>query len=528
MQKLLLKYRLKSFFGAFNKIENRGRSILLLVSAIFILVFISGFFYQIYAFAVSNPEQGEAILRSFASLALHGIFVFLSFYGLSFAIFGVFFSRDLRLLLSLPIKSFDVFIFKMIESIFLSSRFAFLVFIPLIIVMGAYYSVSPLFYPLGIIVTLLLSAIPGMLGITAASFFARRISRGNLKNILAVIGSLLGIGIWTGINLIRPGIPSGGLIGNPRIFESLDETLMPTLDYLPSGWAARSLSAAAAGDWGTGILFLAILTITAGILGFLAYKSTAHYYSGGVVEESPEASISGSFGFLTGVSPLLAHMKRDLIIMFREFNALVQSLIMFIFLILFPFVVGRSPDSKGLFNVSSPIGSIFIILLGYQIGMRMIPIERLGFWINMTTPGGLRLAVLGKTIVGLLFVTILAISAGTIHLMAGAPGGVGYILMLIGFSWAGMAIGLPLGLFFGDFNWDNPNRMIKSGGIIRYVILLTILIGLLGVVAGILGAGTFSSINSGLIIVFFSLVLLAASLAISTNKLTNFEWRPEV
>jgi len=99
--------------------------------------------------------------------------------------------------------------------------------------------------------------------------------------------------------------------------------------------------------------------------------------------------------------------------------------------------------------------------------------------------------------------------------------------MTIGFAWAGLALGLPLGVFFANFNWEHPRRMLKGGGAFLYALILMItsmgLYGLLYVVSRYLA----EFLNPTLFIFLVAIGFLAISLAISVLKLANMEWNPE-
>ncbi len=204
-----------------------------------------------------------------------------------------------------------------------------------------------------------------------------------------------------------------------------------------------------------------------------------------------------------------------------------QSLIMLVFLLLYPYVTGKD-ELAGLTKLSlSPVTALFAAFFGGQIGSRLIPMERLGFWQNMSTPNGRNLTILSKTIIGLIFVTVFSALVGIIHFVTGRITDPIVILFMIGFAWVGLSMGLPLGIFFANFSWEHPRRMLKGGGAFLYALLMMFSgFGLYGLVYLV------SRFLSGFIspIIFMLLVscgFLAISLAISLLKLANMEWNPE-
>ena len=167
---------------------------------------------------------------------------------------------------------------------------------------------------------------------------------------------------------------------------------------------------------------------------------------------------------------------------------------------------------------------IFAVFFGGQLSSRLIPLEKLGFWWNLVTPQGIRLALLGKVMIGIIFTTALVALVGAVHLATGRAQSVTYLLFLVGFSWSGFAVGLPLGAYYADFNWDNPRRMLRAGGGFLYALVATIT-GLLMYGFAVLTAKLLPGIiDPALIILLLSAALLALSVAVTSIKTANLEW----
>ncbi|MEE8417697.1 MAG: putative ABC exporter domain-containing protein [candidate division Zixibacteria bacterium] len=522
----LFKYRLKMLFSVLKGGGKPGRAVLFLIAFLVLALSLAAFSFGIYENIRANPGTGGQLLEQLISLMFHGIFALLCFTGLSLAVFTVFFGKDLELLLSLPIKPSAIFIYKITEALVLNVRFSFLFLIPLLAMLGIYYNSSIFYYIVAIVITVSLASIPGSLGIVLASFISRKTSKGRLKAVIGITGSLLGLGVWAGFHAITGLMPSQS---SPRGIEFISNGGLissPIFSYLPSGWASGAAMSAAAGSWIESLEFVLMLIACSAVLGYLAFKATARHYAGGIVGESAQPSTVAMVNMRIGQSPFIAHVKRDILLLLREPNVMMQSIVMLLFLLLFPFITSGD-EWQDIVSISiSPIGAIFAVFFGGQISSRLIPLERLGFWWNLVTPQGARLALLGKVLTGMIFTTVLVVLVGIVHLIAGRVIGVTYILFLIGFSWSGFAVGLPLGIHYANFKWDNPKRMLRTGGGFLYV-LATIITGLVLYGIVVLAARFLPHmINPAFLALMISIGLLTVSVAATATKIANLEWMP--
>jgi hypothetical protein len=273
---------------------------------------------------------------------------------------------------------------------------------------------------------------------------------------------------------------------------------------------------------------MAILLFISALSTYFAFLMTSRYYAGGISEEvGRPLSATAMMNFQPGGSPLMAHIKRDVILLAREPGVILQSVIMLLFLVLYPFIAGKDSLEKLTSLPLSPLGAMFATFYGGQVGSRMIPLERLGFWQNLTMPNGRNLTLLSKVIVGLLIVTLFIGIVAAIQLATGKLNDAQALFLMIAFSWSGFAIGMPLGIFFGNFNWEHPRRMLNGSGGFIYAFAIVVCFLLLYGVAAILARFAPGPISSGLP-VLISLGFLAISLILSSLRLANMEWTPEV
>jgi ABC-2 type transport system permease protein len=525
---LLFKYRLKMSLSIFRGGKGFGKAVLFLFVFILLAFGISSFAIGVYQFARMNPETGETFLRNLTAMAFHGMFLLLLFWGLSLAVFTIFFSSDLDLLLTLPIKSGRIFVYKIIEANLLNTRVSFLFLVPILIIMGIFYGAQILYYIIIMPVIFLMASIPASLGIIIATLVTRRISRARLKGAITVVGSLIGVGFWAAINKIGGRLDSENVGFGSQTISSLSLLSSPLFKWLPSGWAYNAAVSAARGETQGSLVSLLVMAAVSSALFYAAMKLTASYYAGGIIEEVASPSHLSAAKFGVGNSPLLGHVKRDIILLSREPGVVVQSMVMVLFLLLAPFVAGGR-NMPVVTNVPlSPLSALLASFFGSQVGSRLMPLERLGFWRNLAIPGGRRLALLSKLGVGFLFTTALVTLVSAVHYAAGQYAGLGPILIVLGFAWTGLAIGVPIGLFWGKFNWDNPRNMLSGGGGFIYALLTMGISVVLYALLFLSGRFIGSIANPIIITLVFSLGMLTLSVVISSIRLDNMEWNPEV
>ena len=525
----LIKYRLLTAFSMFKSSKGLGRGLLLLIAFGALAFALITFSIGIYAFYKMDPVLGGRVLENLTILSFASMFVFILFWGLSFAVYTIFFSHDLPMLLSMPIRHKDIFVFKSMETTFLNSRIS-IFFLPLLIIYGLAHHAPAPYYVIIVAVTFFMASIPGSLGLILAAVVTRKVPRARLKSMLTIAGSLIGVALWAIMNQFSGRFSSDSADFGSGFMKNTDLSSRAAFNFLPSGWAYKATQASASGEWGISLLYIGVLLICSVVLSYFAYVMTARYYAGGVAEEisAPAASTQAMIDFKTGGSPILAYIKRDLILLSREPGVIMQNMLMLIFLFLFPFISGGKDMLDKISLPLSPVAAIFSAFFGGQIGSRLFTMERLGFWQNLVIPGGRRMTLLSKSIWGLAFTTIGIAIIGIVHLALGKIGEPKTILLMVSFGWTGFAVGTPLGIFFADFKWEHPKRMLKGGGGFIYVLILMICSVAMYGMALLLTSVLSDYVDPSAAIMVLVLGLIAISIAITYMKLTNMECTPDV
>ncbi len=523
----LFKYRLKNSLSMFKEGAKVGKLILLILAFLAIAVIMFSISFSIYQYARHQPSSGGIIIEHLTSIAFYAVFIVLLYTGLSKAVLTIFYGNEIELLLTLPIKSSSIFIYKIIEATLLNTQLSIFFLVPTLILLGIFYNASLWFYILAVIITILMASIPGSIGIILAAFLSRIVSKNRLKVLLTVVGSLMGVAIWATMNLINRRTLDNQNTGAFWSSTSKSFVNSPIFSWLPPGWASKASADSASGQWSLFLLPFVALVGCALVMAYISYKITARHYLSGIIQEIPELASEKTANINVGTSPIVAHFKRDFILFFRETEIMMSNVVIMIFLLLFPFIAFTGNDSTNFFSGTiSPVSGMFAALFGGQVGSRIVLMERKAFWWNIAIPDGQRQTLISKSLLGLLFITLGATMISIIHLIFGKANEISYLFIMVSFSWAGFAAGLPMGIFYGDFKWEKSNKILKGFGGFLYIILTFFTVALL-YLASFMPKILFSNGISPIFPIFvIAGIFMIMSLSISMWKIKNMEWNP--
>jgi hypothetical protein len=401
---------------------------------------------------------------------------------------------------------------------------SFLFLIPSLIMLGIFYGAGIGYFFIALLISIFMASIPGSIGVIVAGLISKRIPGPRLKGVLTAAGSFLGLGIWAIINFADKIVAKDGMTGSIMTSKYQGIIDSPIFKWLPSGLAYNATANAARNDWVQAVLYIFIMASVSLFLGYLSIQFTKKYFEGGVLENVPSASGAGRFSLGISGSPLLAHVRRDILLFVRESGVYLGGLIIGIMMIVFPLIASGDASGKFFAMEFPPFMAIFGVVFGGQIAKGLLPLEKLGFWWNMVTPDGQRLAVVSKFILGITIISLGSAIIGISHILFRVASDIAYIMILCSFGIAGLSLGLPLGLFFGDFKWDNPKRMLKATGNFLFVIASMILASLMFAMDVFIMKRSDGLITVAAVSMAVAALLLIISIAITSIKFQNIEW----
>jgi hypothetical protein len=276
--KSLFKTRIRQLKNAVSQLGWRKYLVFFLLSALIMSLLIF-FFVKVFAFLYQQEEfplefklflSEKILMMTFLTM-----FLLLILSALISTLNIYFLSRDLSLLLSSPLRSRTIFIWKSFEVAFSSALMVIFFSLPVLIAYSYYF--APTLVKFALIVTVfLLYMITGLLigiliGLIIPAFFSVR----KLQPALSLVSIVLISSIVIFLRLLRP-----EQFGNPDVISDL-LGYMKGFDargfaWFPFYWIARALHMIAGGDyWGyTAFVgtFLGTILLLGGILLFLQKK----------------------------------------------------------------------------------------------------------------------------------------------------------------------------------------------------------------------------------------------------------------
>lgn len=569
MLKLLLKNRLNIILLGYTRDEPKRRTGRIIGTLVGVAIFSLILFYsaKLISFMFERLDGGLAgiILDIALDYAFAMMFIFIIFTGVASSLYILYSSMDLQLLLSLPISFRTVFTYKYIEALIANSYLFFIVVFPILISYGITSQMPLVYYPVMLIVFISVLSIPTSLGVLLGMIAVRYVNPKRAREILAIVGGLLGLTIWLSSQLLSryisdvvPEFESMNIEGIKQYIIAVFDR--PFLKFLPSTWGSNALFHIHNGEYGGFALNFILAVAAAVILAFICIAlSQKIYYSGWSSASQAvagrkfrRARIKGRgeirkkrFGFLSfsGINYLIV---KDFKILFRDMRRLLQ-VVMPIVMILFIFfwTISRAVNERGGINFFIQKENLFIIfaplliagLINVNVSGNNIGGEGLKFWILKISPVNskkiLRTKIIFSSAVTALFGSFIVIvfyfvyRPEIIYLILG-------LLLLVLFCWGDSVIGTSIGTFFPVFK---PSLSRKSnvsflGGILNFIFFALYLFIFSGIIIGVMFLGYYFSLSNVIIFavilvleLLINLVLYNVLINISAYKLNAIEWK---
>ncbi len=482
----------------------------------FLIAFGLAVMYGIYRgmfWMLGQAEADKAFVYLPPSLPLGLIFVYLMFMLFlsngATAIASLYLSQDLDLMLSSPLRPIKFFVGKTLDVLLSSSWITIIFLIPALVSYGRYYGADYRFYSLIALVLPPYFFIPTAVLQIVVTVYGRFVPLGQTRWTRRLLTALVVFGIV--------------LLGN-TLFRSEAEFSMGTLDdvirlvailsipnaiWLPSYWVSTSLSEMLLPTKGGVLPYLLLLYSVSGFLAILsflvmylwhfeAYSKTGSHQQRHVSVRVGSSTWAGFFlrpfsrGFRALIVKEYKSFSRDAT---QLFQLLLLSGICVLYFYNFRFIqglqTGLPPERKVWWSIfstllNSYIESFLIAAVGTRFVFQSLSLEGSSYWILQTSPLEVRQILWGKFIAWLLPITaVLCVLFGAGVLAIG--GGWGLVAMKI-FSttcvcYGVVGLGIGLGAYFANFQWEHPSQLAASFGSLVYMLAA---VGLVSLSTGIL------------------------------------------
>ena len=434
------------------------------------------FFGSFFLFgSLASVADGELTVRILAGSCTVAVLA-LVFTGLATALYTMYLSKDLDLLLSLPIKERTIFAYKFWETLAGNSAFFVVLGVPVLVAYGVATGASLLFYLTLPPIVVLLLMIPTGVCVLLIMPLMRLIPANRAREIVAAIGGLL-IAVfyllWFRFGAATAPTVEPGVSGSMEPIRALLDA--PILNVPPGSWISETLAGAATLELGrffAGLLPFAALSVGMYVLS-LAVSGWA-YATGRAraTESGGRVRSTGWAGKLLVPLPqdIRAVVVKDLTSLPRDLRRLVNVVV--------PVVMGLA---FGFFYFSGdqPVMQVpsrfipYLTMAGFAAMASMSgPAQSVGgegrsYWFIVASPiSAWRLltakwitAVLIGTIATLLGVLVVSLVSGLYlpGLLTGLAVGI-LLSAILDLYTVGVAAMYP------RFDWENPNQVVTTGG----------------------------------------------------------------
>jgi putative ABC exporter len=410
--------------------------------------------------ASGGPAATQGALALIAAGAMAAMLVF----DLHHAVAALLLDSDLELLRRAPLGPGTLLVIKLIDSLPRTAA------VPLVLVApatAAYATAHPLpagAWPMFPLLMAGLWAFPLGIGTALALALVRRVPAARAREALGLVSTLVLTLLWLANSFLLP-----RLAGESELSRHAARVLAPPtwiIAVSPPYWFAAAVAAGADHRAAEAARWTALLA-AAGVLALgLAGLSAARHLEGAFANLGPSARRRAAAPRFRGGGAVRALVWRDWRLFVRDWTVLGDVFTGAALWMLLP-LVGAPLHHAAPATLARAMLLALTVGLGYEVGGRAVPFERAGLALTRISPLPAGRWVLGKLIGGaalslpLLGIAIMALGF-TVELAPSRWIEIG--LAALGALLVSLAIGIWIGLEFGDPTWTNPRAMLTLTG----------------------------------------------------------------
>ncbi len=474
----------------------RKSPLLIVVLATFVAGYIAlGYwlFFEGLNFLYRFPLVGSLLSQRILYLIFGFFFVMLVFSNLIIGYSTLFKSRETSWLLSLPIPPPNIYRWKFLEALVVSSWALLFLSAPMMIAYGRVHSAEPIFFLQVALVFVPFVIIPALLGSWIVVFLVRILGRHDVKNYILLIAlAVLALLIAT----VKP-ITDADAMAQQDVLsfdQLLRHTRLSVNPFLPSAWLAQTILAWSEGLTRQGTFFFLLLlsyALMGLLIGFevvgrfffgswtIALSSRAARFQRQAVarrtRERPRSLLERATDLIHRFSPPAAALVlKDTRLFWRDPAQWIQFMIFFGLLCIY--VVNLRNVA---FNFQNPFWETMISYLNLAASALTLStlttrfvypqfsLEGRRLWIIGLAPIGLRKVLLQKywmsCLTAMTITIVLMVSSSLmLHLPWSKVAFFAVAIGLMSATLSGLAVGL--GALFPNFKEDNPSKIVSGFG----------------------------------------------------------------
>jgi len=444
-------------------------------------------------FLYNFPLVGALLSQRILFLIFGFFFVMLMFSNLIIGYTTLFRNRETQWMLSLPLRHRDVYRWKFLEALVVSSWALIFLSAPMMAAYGHVQQVPPVFYAQ---VTLLYApfvVIPALLGSWSVLAMARVISQPFAKRLLLIgAGAVVLLLLFT----VHPvtDVEAAKATDAVSFDQLLKHTRLSLNPLLPSAWLAKAMLAWAEGLPRQGAFYFLVLVANAlfglligfEVMGKFFFGSWTHAHSSQAAQaqrraetrrrpEPRTAMLDVALGWLRRFSPPAAALvAKDIRVFWRDPAQWIQFMIFFGLLCIY--VVNLRNVA---FNFASPFWEVTISYLNLAASALTLStlttrfvfpqfsLEGRRLWILSIAPIGMHRVLLQKfwlscTAATVITVALMTVSSLMLHLPWSRVAFFAVAIALMSASLSALSVGL--GALFPNFKEDNPSKIVSGFG----------------------------------------------------------------
>lgn len=489
--------------------------------------------YGVFTAGVSLNHPEIVITVSFVIGQL-----FVLFFGIFYVMGAFYFSKDMNLLIPLPLQPYEVLGSKLAVVMINEYLTLFPLLLPPVIIYGSGLKMGFLYWLKSIMLILASPVIPLTVGSLLVVVIMRFVNVRKNKDLFTIIGGFVGLFLVLGMNLLFQQVPKQNseelirefLAGQAGLIEAVGRKFPPAI------WATFSLSKPELEGFGYFMLFMGVSVV---LSVFLLWLANRVFYKGLISGQEVAGrrkvltSDEVSSKYRKSSSPVAAIFSREWKLLLRTpvyvLNGLTGAIMGPFMVVLLLVIQGQDEGTRKILSFAQkPEYALFVTLAGlalalFTAGMNAVAstaVSREGqtFWIAKiipVTPGqqvlakllnGLLVSVLGVLSTGLILSVVLKLTLYRILII---------VILGIAGSIPMSAISLMIDILHPKLQWSSPQEAMKQN-----------INGLFGMIASVLFLGVLAlaaviSINSGMSEWAIYFILLLLTIVISVPALTG-------
>jgi len=494
--RLFVWLRLRSLSARFVKSRRESPLLIFILAGFVICYLVFGFvlFRSGLAYLYRFPLVGSLLAERILYLIFGFFFIMLVVSNLIIGYSTLFRNREAEWFLSLPMRHRDVYRWKFIEAVGISSWALVFLSAPMLAAYGVLHDVTWNFYVQVALGYLPFVVIPSVIGSWLILLSVRVLSRQWVKMLLLLSAALLVAYILFGVKPVTEAeaAKAGEVLMFPKLMQG---SRAATNAFLPSSWLAMAIRNWSIEGMGATGLFFFLLLLSYALFGLmLAFTLAGRSYYGSwsaslsaQAERQQRASeakrrAGGRATFLGSlqakVRPLSPRMTalvfKDIRVFWRDPVQWTQFMIFFGLLCIYvgnlrnvavEFRAGYWETLISYLNLAAC--ALTLSTLTTRFVFPMFSLEGRRVWILGLSPIGLRGVVLQKfwasfLTSAIITVALMAVSSAMLHFSWTRAVFFGTTTLLMSAALSGLSAGL--GAIFPDFREDNPSKIVSSFG----------------------------------------------------------------